>query len=529
MSNMNRLLLALVLISLVEVRAQEHHQQLRKRPAVQTDADLVLVEEKRHLQLPRNIKNCASGPNTPFPCESDSDCGTVCSQNPTQICQVDGQCAGDDNVCSEIANSCKLYVMATEEPSVTPSMSQMPSQEPSPGSEPPSLTPSISPMPSSEPSTTPMPSESMVPTDIPSSVPSSEPTVSAQPSMPSSPEPSQVPTTSGMPSSFPSGGPTSQPSVTFFAMGDVPFSKQESCLIPYELDKLSSSDLGGQFLVHLGDIRDSFMDETMPCPDFMFQNVVKTFSSCPIQAFFLPGERGWLDCPSPGMAYGHFESYLSSFNNSDWPEFPSEVARHPNRTELFSFVQDGVLFLGQSLPGPARDEAYESKIRADLIQDNIDWTKQALAEHIGEFMAVVVFGNDFLSTVNEEYVKEITSLASTEFQDFPVLLLQNGQSFRKTTYEGTTFRTNIIADLNATNVMWAQTDDTVTPLAITVDPWAAELEEIFQFDRRCYCTFGHRPTRKKSYLPWERCAGVCDEGYSQCETVDSCSPMGNTC
>ena len=81
----------------------------------------------------------------------------------------------------------------------------------------------------------------------------------------------------------------------------------------------------------------------------------------------------------------------------------------------------------------------------------------------------------------------------------------------------------------APNVMWAQTDDTVTPLAITVDPWAVDLEDIFQFDRRCYCTFGHRPTRLKTYLPWDTCAGVCDEAQSQCANVTGCSPDGNSC
>lgn len=303
-------------------------------------------------------------------------------------------------------------------------------------------------------------------------------------------------------------------------MGDVPFSRQESCLIPYELNKLKS--LEGQFLIHLGDIRDSYINQTLPCPESMFANLTSTFSSSPVRTFFIPGERGLLDCPSLSMALGYWDDYLLSFTDRTdlgWPEFPAQVTRHPIRMELFSFVMEEILFLGQSLPGPARDPQYESNIRDPLLEDNANWAEQALLDYMGQYMAVVVFGNDFQSAVNKDYLEKVISLATNpDYGEPPMLLLQNGNSFRAKT-----------VDTNAPNVMWARTDDTVTPLAITVDPWAEELEDIFQFDRRCYCTFGHRPTRMKTYLPWDECAGVCDEAKSECENVQSCSPPGNTC
>lgn len=532
MKHMNRLLLVLLAVSFVKVEAEQ--QQVRRRTAVcgdgacQDDENCVtcphdccgvptddddLVIEERNLQVARSVNICASGPNQALPCATDEECGTVCSQNPTQLCNVDGQCSGDENLCSIIEGSCKLYVLATDAPSPAPSTSLMPSSElPLAESTMPaeSVVPTVSPLPSATPTVSPAPSISSLPTSLPSSVPS------------------PAPTETMMPSLFPSGGPSSQPTVSFFAMGDVPFSEQESCLLPYELTKLSSSGLGGQFLIHLGDVRDSYNNETLPCPEDLYKNLTSIFSTSPIQSFFLPGERGWLDCPDPEKAYDYWQEHLLSLSNDEWPTFPSDVARHSSRTELFSFVKDGVLFLGQSLPGPARDASYESSIREELIQDNIEWMEQAISNYIGEYMAVVVFGNDFSSAVNQEYLTTVISVANTELEEIPILLLQNGQSFRTVTEDQVTFRVSSI-DLNATNVMWAQTDDTVTPISITVDPWAAELKEVFQFDRRCYCTFGHRPTRKKSYLPWERCAGVCDEGWGQCESLDSCSPPGNAC
>lgn len=303
-------------------------------------------------------------------------------------------------------------------------------------------------------------------------------------------------------------------------MGDVPFSEQESCLIPYELNKLDSSD--GSFLIHLGDIRDSYYNETLPCPEYLYTNVTSTFSRAPMQTFFIPGERGWLDCPSPVEAYGNYTTHLVSFSNRTdlgWPKFPVNVTRHQNRTELFSFLMDDVLFLGQSLPGPARDLEVETKLRDQLLRDNINWTQQALTDYADQYKAVVVFANNAAHAVNSLYLNELVALATNpDYGEPPFLVLQNGDSFRtESLYE------------NATNVLWTRTDDTVTPLAVTVDPWASDLVNIFKFDRRCYCTFGHRPTRFKTYLPWDNCARACYEEQSQCESVEGCSPPGNTC
>ena len=543
MMNANRLLLVILLLSISEIEAQ----QLRKRSsvcgdgvcqvdencktcpsdccAIPTDDDnFIHFDESRVLgdeALPRNgLKLCFAGPNQAFPCEEDVDCGKVCSLNPTQVCYADADCYGDDNVCYEFGGSCAVFLLSTSEPSSTPSASEVPSLAPTVGTDTPSLTPSASPLPSFVPSVSPAPSASLSPTDIPTSLPSSKPSISTEPTISSSPTIS--PTESGMPSIVPSATPSSQPTVTFFAMGDVPFSEEEECLIPFELVKLNSSNLDGQFLVHLGDIRDSFFNETRQCPKNLFTNITSTFSSSPIQTFFLLGERGWLDCPIPDMGYKFAQDHLVPFSNRTdlgWPEFAVNVTRHENRTELFSFMLGDILFLGQSLPGPARNSSVELTIRDKLLVDNANWTEQAFADNVGLYEAVVVFGNDFLDTVNDGYMERVLSIAANpDYGEPPVLLLQNGNSFQTNT-----------VDMYSTNVMWASTDDTVTPLAITVKTWASELEDIFLFDRRCYCTFGHRPTRNKEYLPWDECANVCDEPQSQCESVSSCSPPGNSC
>jgi len=49
----------------------------------------------------------------------------------------------------------------------------------------------------------------------------------------------------------------SAPSVTIYVIGDVPYIDMEKCLLPFELDKLTTVEegVGGRLMVHLGDKR----------------------------------------------------------------------------------------------------------------------------------------------------------------------------------------------------------------------------------------------------------------------------------
>ncbi|KAL7548824.1 hypothetical protein ACHAWF_012084 [Thalassiosira exigua] len=81
---------------------------------------------------------------------------------------------------------------------------------------------------------------------------------------------------------------TASRTVSFYAVGDVPYSDMESCLIPHELRKLSPDE--GTFLVHLGDIQDGKLSE---CPESMHEGVAKAFEASPVPTFFAIGDNGW--------------------------------------------------------------------------------------------------------------------------------------------------------------------------------------------------------------------------------------------
>lgn len=103
-------------------------------------------------------------------------------------------------------------------------------------------------------------------------------------------EPSQSPSTQRAPiiTHTPTPQSNNNAPLTFYAMGDVPYSDMEQCLIPYELAKLSRSE--GKFLVHLGDIQDGLSED---CSESLHEGIARTFESSPVPTFFVIGDNGW--------------------------------------------------------------------------------------------------------------------------------------------------------------------------------------------------------------------------------------------
>lgn len=355
-----------------------------------------------------------------------------------------------------------------------------------------------------------------------------------RPAPPSEP-PSSVPS-SPLPSAAPSASPAppGQP-VTFFAVGDTPYSDAERCLLPLELAKLTNEVSGydSAFLIHLGDIRDGKpltgtdppCAVATPCPESLFQDVSRTFENAPMTTFFIPGDNGWLDCFDADDAYGYWKRYLFRFNDrSDlgWPTFPATVSRDTDRPELFSFLLRKILFLGQGLPGSGRDPENAWTPRDDMLADNAKWTEYNFDRYGADMKAAVIFGHSSAPTgcsrfcTNENYFVELERIA-LKYSSIPILFLEDAHSFQ--TEEE--YR-------DAPNVFRIAQDDTVTPMAVTVHPDAVGLRNVFRYDRRCYCSTSHRPTRFLNPTSQD-CDGQCDTtAHRQCQNMERCSPEGST-
>lgn len=222
-------------------------------------------------------------------------------------------------------------------------------------------------------------------------------------------------------------------SIQFFAIGDVPYSPMEACLLPHELRKLeplstsNEIDGGGRFLIHLGDIRDGKWDGA--CPESLYQNISSIFESSPVTTFFIPGDNGWLDCDDADAAHAFWKSYLFGYNerNLGWPGLGAAVVRDETHPEFFAFLMDGVLFLGQGLPGTGRDTDHAWNDWSAYMRANARWTEANFAANAANMRAAVIFGHASNSQ-NDPYFQELQAIAST-YGIIPILFLEDGHYF----------------------------------------------------------------------------------------------------
>ena len=88
-----------------------------------------------------------------------------------------------------------------------------------------------------------------------------------------------------------SNSPTDDQSseVTFYAMGDVPYAPNEDELLPKQIENLPSD---GQFLIHLGDIKDG----ASACDEEVYIKVSSMLRKASSPTFIIPGDNEWNDC-----------------------------------------------------------------------------------------------------------------------------------------------------------------------------------------------------------------------------------------
>ena len=342
-------------------------------------------------------------------------------------------------------------------------------------------------------------------------------------------EPSQAPSSSSDPTSIPTLSPSLQPTntpsitptetrtLTFFAIGDVPYSDLEACLLPHELDKAANSGFDAKFLAHLGDIRDGQPYLTSfggpirprPCPEYLYEDVATIFEKSHVTTFFSMGDNGWLDCEDPDESYTFWKKHLLTFNDRKdlgWPELGATVSRNEDHIEMYSFVLKDVLMIGQGLPGEGWSEDHAWNLWNVYLDENARWLEKSFAEN-NNFKAVIICGNSSKGW-NERYFLRLEEVAK-QYSDIPIMFLGDEHDFQ----EEFEFR-------GLPNLHRIALDDVVTPTVITVDPYATGISNVFTYNRRCPCAGNHRPTELFRYTSGEECAGACDSN-DLCKNEDA--------
>jgi hypothetical protein len=188
-------------------------------------------------------------------------------------------------------------------------------------------------------------------------------------------------------------------------MGDVPYSTSEEIVLRSQIKAMNSNLYpGASFIVHVGDM---MKGKQTDCALGLYTSVRTMLSLAPVPTLVLAGDNDILDCPSAETAWGYYHDNFVDFEQ-EWalqarqegaPYLDvSKVKRNTNSSEMFSFVEDHILFLSINVlnmpSGEDTDDAFDARLATSKA-----WVTEQLAEkfHQNAIRGVVMFGHAHLS------------------------------------------------------------------------------------------------------------------------------------
>lgn len=197
--------------------------------------------------------------------------------------------------------------------------------------------------------------------------------------------------------------------VVFYAMGDVPYEPAEDTLLPRQISELPRD---AEFVVHVGDIKSG----ATPCDEAVYNKVFGMLTQSKPTVFIVPGDNEWNDCANPDQAWKYWRKYFTRFDRRWAHRFP--VFRQIEQQENFSFVHEGVLFVGLNIVGGRLHDPQEWKRRH---ADNLDWTRRNLQKFAADVSSLVLFGHAKPVENHDDFFKPFSKVA-VEFGK-PILYL----------------------------------------------------------------------------------------------------------
>jgi PKD repeat protein len=162
--------------------------------------------------------------------------------------------------------------------------------------------------------------------------------------------------------------------VIFSAIGDVPYEPEELAELQQHVadhNRYSPS----AFLVHLGDIQSG----SEACQEIRYQTVADILATSQVPVFIVPGDNEWVNCADPAQGWAWWEAHLLGLEQQFCGIWP--VESQAERPENFSFVRDGVLFLGLN---------QVSGTPSSVVQADADWVNAQFAAHGASARAAVL-------------------------------------------------------------------------------------------------------------------------------------------
>lgn len=179
--------------------------------------------------------------------------------------------------------------------------------------------------------------------------------------------------------------PNEQTLVTLYVMGDIPRPElidgvSQDVILNQQIEDLPKD---AEFVVHLGDIKGGQPKE---CPEEVFYEAFGMLAQAPVPVFVVPGDNEWNDCTDVAQAWEFWTKYFMRFDRQ-WPH-RLPVFRQLEREENFSFVKNGVLFVGLNIVGGRVHDQAEWTLRH---AQNLDWTLRNLSVFGDTVSSVVIF------------------------------------------------------------------------------------------------------------------------------------------
>src|SRR5262245_420766 len=160
----------------------------------------------------------------------------------------------------------------------------------------------------------------------------------------------------------------------FSALGDVPYSTSEIA----ELEQhIANHNLysPSRFLIHLGDI----LSGSETCTEARYALIADILGASQVPAFIVPGDNEWVNCSNPDQAWAWWTAHLLGLEQGFCGIWPVDAQQ--SRPENFSFVLDGVLFLGINKV---------SGMPSSVMQADAAWINSEFAAHGAAARAAVV-------------------------------------------------------------------------------------------------------------------------------------------
>lgn len=162
--------------------------------------------------------------------------------------------------------------------------------------------------------------------------------------------------------------------VVFSVFGDMPYRDSEIADLE---DHVANWNLysPSAFVVHVGDI----LSGSETCQESRYQTVSDILKTSEIPVFVLPGDNEWLGCSNQSQGWAWWEEYFLGIEENFCGIWP--VDAQPIQPENFSFVRDGVLFIGLN---------YVSGSPSGVTGNDVDWVNSQFAAYGASARAAVV-------------------------------------------------------------------------------------------------------------------------------------------